>query len=99
MPVIAAGGIASAEGVAAAMAFGASRVQVGTAYLLCPESTTSTAHRAALKSKHAQHTAMTNVFTGRPARGIVNRVISELGPISDSTPALCDGFVQSEGVD
>ena len=56
--------------------------------MLCPESTTSTVHRAALKSKQAQHTAITNVFTGRPARGIVNRVMNELGPISDSAPVF-----------
>src|SRR5688572_6301911 len=80
VPVIAAGGIADAQGVAAAMALGAAGVQIGTAYLLCPEATTSAVHRAALKSE-AGHTALTNVFTGRPARGIVNRVMRELGPI------------------
>src|SRR5688572_16846660 len=80
VPVIAAGGIADAQGVAAALALGAAGVQVGTAYLLCPEATTSAVHRAALKSE-AGHTALTNVFTGRPARGIVNRVMRELGPI------------------
>jgi nitronate monooxygenase len=82
LPVIAAGGIADAAGVAAAMALGAIGVQVGTAYLLCPEATTSAVHRAALKSEAARHTALTNVFTGRPARGIVNRFIREVGPIS-----------------
>lgn len=86
VPVIAAGGIADAEGVAAAMALGASGVQVGTAYLLCPEANTSTVHRQALKSQAARVTAVTNVFTGRPARGIVNRVIRELGVISDAAP-------------
>jgi nitronate monooxygenase len=59
---------------------------VGTAYLLCPEATTSAIHRAALKSEAARHTALTNLFTGRPARGIVNRLIRELGPISDAAP-------------
>jgi nitronate monooxygenase len=87
-PVIAAGGIADAQGVAAALALGATGVQVGTAYLLCPESTTSAVHRAALKSEAARHTALTNVFTGRPARGIVNRVIKEVGPISAAVPAF-----------
>ena len=82
VPVIAAGGIADAEGVAAARALGAAGVQVGTAYLLCPEATTSALHRAALRSDAARHTVLTNVFTGRPARGIVNRVVRELGPIS-----------------
>ncbi|MDP9878514.1 nitronate monooxygenase [Variovorax boronicumulans] len=81
VPVIAAGGIADADGVAAAMALGAAGVQVGTAYLLTPEAMTSALHRAALKSEAARHTALTNLFTGRPARGIVNRVMRELGPI------------------
>ncbi len=81
VPVIAAGGMADAEGVAAAMALGADGVQLGTAYLLCPEATTSAVHRAALQSDAAAHTALTNLFTGRPARGIVNRVMRELGPM------------------
>lgn len=88
VPVIAAGGIADAKGVAAAMALGASGVQIGTAYLLCPEATTSAVHRAALKSEAARHTALTNVFTGRPARGIVNRIMKEIGPISAAAPAF-----------
>jgi nitronate monooxygenase len=88
LPVIAAGGIADANGVAAAMALGAAGVQVGTAYLLCPEATTSALHRAALKSDAARETAITNVFTGRPARGIVNRLIRELGPMSAAAPAF-----------
>lgn len=79
VPVIAAGGIANAAGVRAAMALGAAGVQVGTAYLLCPECSTSDLHRAALVSEAARHTALTNVFTGRPARGIVNRLMRELG--------------------
>jgi nitronate monooxygenase len=85
VPVIAAGGIADAKGVAAAIALGAAGVQIGTAYLLCPEATTSAVHRAALKSEAARHTALTNLFSGRPARGIVNRVMRELGPMS-ATP-------------
>lgn len=88
VPVIAAGGIADAKGVAAAMALGAAGVQIGTAYLLCPEVSTSAVHRAALKSEAARHTALTNLFTGRPARGIVNRIMNELGPISTATPAF-----------
>ncbi|MFW2456514.1 NAD(P)H-dependent flavin oxidoreductase [Methyloversatilis discipulorum] len=87
-PVIAAGGIADARGVAAAMALEASAVQVGTAYLCCPEATTSAVHRAALGSEAARHTALTNVFSGRPARGIVNRAMRELGPISADAPAF-----------
>jgi nitronate monooxygenase len=88
LPVIAAGGIADAKGVAAAMALGAAGVQIGTAYLLCSEATTSVVHRAALKSEAARHTALTNLFTGRPARGIVNRIMKELGPISTAAPAF-----------
>ena len=86
VPVIAAGGIASAEGVAEAMKLGAGGVQLGTAYLLCPEATTSSIHRAALKSDSAQHTVITNVFTGRPARGIANRLIQEIGPMNPAAP-------------
>ena len=86
LPVIAAGGIADAAGAAAAMALGAAGVQVGTAYLLCPEATTSAIHRAALKSGAERYTALTNLFTGRPARGIVNRLMRELGPLSDTAP-------------
>ncbi|HRQ56677.1 MAG TPA: nitronate monooxygenase [Azoarcus taiwanensis] len=88
VPVIAAGGIADARGVAAAMALGAAGVQVGTAYMLCPEATTSGLHRAALRSDAARVTALTNLFTGRPARGIVNRLMRELGPISGAPPAF-----------
>ncbi len=86
VPVIAAGGIADSKDVAAAMRLGAAGVQVGTAYLLCPEATTSAVHRAAFTSEAARHTALTNVFTGRPARGIVNRIMRELGPISPDAP-------------
>jgi nitronate monooxygenase len=88
VPVIAAGGIADAAGVAAAMALGAAGVQVGTAYLLCPEATTSAVHRAALQSDAARHTALTNLFTGRPARGIVNRLMRELGQLNAAAPAF-----------
>src|SRR4051794_13207 len=86
LPVVAAGGIADAPGVAAALALGAAGVQVGTAYLLCPEATTGPLHRAALKSAAARHTAVTNVFTGRPARGGVNRLMREVGPMSALAP-------------
>ena len=86
VPVIAAGGIADRSGVVAALGLGAAGVQVGTAFLLCPEATTSAVHRAALKSPAARVTALTNVFTGRPARGIVNRVMRELGPINEMAP-------------
>lgn len=88
VPVIAAGGIADAAGVAAAMALGASAVQIGTAYMCCPEATTSALHRAALQSPQARHTALTTLFTGRPARGIVNRLMRELGPLNTAAPAF-----------
>ena len=88
VPVIAAGGIADAEGVAAAMALGAAGAQIGTAYLLCPEATTSAVHREAISSDAARDTAVTNLFTGRPARGIVNRLMRELGPMREGVPAF-----------
>jgi nitronate monooxygenase len=88
VPVIAAGGIADARGVAAAMALGAAGAQIGTAYLLCPEATTSAVHRAALKSDAARHTVIANIFTGRPARAIVNRFLKELGPVRADVPAF-----------
>mgnify|MGYP006150913597 CR=1 FL=1 len=88
VPVIAAGGIATSQGVVAARHMGASGVQIGTAYLCSHEATTSALHRAVLQSPAAQHTALTNLFTGRPARGIVNRVMRELGPIGAQVPAF-----------
>ncbi len=88
IPVIAAGGIADARGVAAALALGAAGVQVGTAFLLCPEATTRPVHRAALKSEAARHTALTNVFSGGHARWIVNRVMQEVGPLNGAAPAF-----------
>lgn len=86
VPVVAAGGIADARAVSAAMALGAAGVQVGTAYLLCPEARVSAVHRAALLSEGARHTALTNLFTGRPARGIMNRVMREQGPMAPDIP-------------
>lgn len=88
VPVIAAGGIADARGVAAARLLGAWGVQVGTAYLLCPEAKTTPVHRAALMSQAVAHTALTNLFTGRPARGVVNRLMRELGPMNQELPAF-----------
>lgn len=88
VPVVAAGGIAGPEHVRAALALGAAGVQVGTAYLSCPEATTSALHRAALAGPEAGHTALTNLFTGRPARGIVNRLLRERGPMSAEAPAF-----------
>src|SRR5690606_10711560 len=86
VPVIAAGGIGDAAGVRAALALGAVAVQAGTAYLLCPEATTHWVHRAALQGGEAV-TALTNLFTGRPARGIVNRLMRELGALRADVPA------------
>lgn len=88
LPVIAAGGIADAHGVRAALELGAAGVQIGTAYMLCPEATTSAVHRAVLKSPVAHITALTNVFTGKPARGIVNRVMREIGPMNSAAPTF-----------
>jgi nitronate monooxygenase len=88
VPVIAAGGIADARGIVAAFALGASAVQIGTAYLFTPEATISPVHRQALKDNGVEKTALTNVFTGRPARGIVNRIMREIGPISQLAPAF-----------
>lgn len=86
LPVIAAGGIGDHRGLVAALALGASAVQLGTAYLFCPEAKVSAAHRRALDSAPASETALTNLFTGRPARGINNRIMRELGPMSDLAP-------------
>jgi nitronate monooxygenase len=86
VPVIAAGGVADARGVAAARALGASAVQVGTAYLRCHESRISAVHRRALEQATDDATRVTNVFTGRRARGIVNRLMRELGFIDVTAP-------------
>ena len=86
LPVIAAGGIADHRGLVAALALGASAVQIGTAYLFCPEAKVSQAHRHALDCASASDTALTNLFTGRPARGINNRIMRELGPMSALAP-------------
>src|SRR5450830_1475971 len=88
LPVIASGGIADARGVRAALVLGADAVQVGTAYLLCPESRISPAYRAALEATNDGQTRLTNVFTGRPARGIANRLLREVGPMSPLAPAF-----------
>ena len=87
VPIIAAGGIGSRADVEALLAAGASAVQAGTAYLLCPEATTSAVHRAALQQQ-AREAAITNLFSGRPARGLVNRLMRELSPMSDLPPAF-----------
>jgi nitronate monooxygenase len=86
IPVIAAGGIGDARGIAAALALGAAGVQIGTAYLWSAESKISPLHRAALEEAQADGTALTNVMSGRPARGLINRIVREVGPISDVAP-------------
>ncbi|MDH0864470.1 nitronate monooxygenase [Mitsuaria sp. GD03876] len=86
VPVIAAGGIADVRGIRAALALGASAAQLGTAFLLCDEATTSAPHRSVLRDPAHHHTAVTNLFTGRPARGIVNRLMREVGPLSEAAP-------------
>lgn len=88
IPVIAAGGIADARGIVAALALGAAAVQIGTAYLFCPEANVPPAHRVALARAKDNATALTNVFTGRPARTLVNRLVREVGPISELAPAF-----------
>jgi nitronate monooxygenase len=86
VPVIAAGGIADGRGIAAAFALGAVGAQIGTGFLLCPEAATSAPHRDALRHAHEHETAVTNVFTGRPARAFVNRLASEIGFLPDAVP-------------
>ncbi len=88
LPVIAAGGIGDGQQIKHSLAMGASAVQVGTAFLLCHEATTSAVHRAALTPAAGEQTCITNVFSGRPARGITNRAIESLGPLSDVAPAF-----------
>lgn len=88
VPVIAAGGIADGRGIVAALALGASAVQVGSAYLRAPEATIAPLHRQALERVRDEDTVLTNLFTGRPARGMVNRVMREVGPMSELTPAF-----------
>jgi nitronate monooxygenase len=86
VPVVAAGGIADGRGIAAAFALGAAGVQIGSAYLRCPESKVIAAARTALAQAWDDSTVITNVMTGRPARGVVNRAMREVGPISSDAP-------------
>jgi nitronate monooxygenase len=88
VPVVAAGGIADGRGIAAAFALGAAGVQIGTAYLRCPESKVIAPARAALAGSLDDSTVITNVMTGRPARGVANRVMREVGPVSPDAPAF-----------
>jgi nitronate monooxygenase len=86
VPVIAAGGVADARGIAAAFALGASAVLIGSAYLLTPEAKPVAAHRASLRSVRDDGTVLTNVITGRPGRSVLLRVVREVGPMSDLAP-------------
>jgi nitronate monooxygenase len=88
VPVIAAGGITDGRGIAAAFALGAAGAQIGTAYLFTPESLITDLHRAALRDASDSQTALTNLFSGRPARGLMNRLMREIGPMSDQAPAF-----------
>jgi nitronate monooxygenase len=88
VPLIAAGGIADSRGIAASFMLGASAVQLGTVYLFCPEAKLAKVHHAALRQAQESQTALTNLFTGRPARGIVNRIMREIGPVSAVAPAF-----------
>jgi nitronate monooxygenase len=84
VPVIAAGAVTDARGIAAAFMLGAAAVQMGTAFLFCPEAKISAPYRAALKGARDDGTALTNLMTGRPARGLMNRLMRDLGPISEA---------------
>ena len=87
VPVIAAGGISNAAGIKRALDMGAEAVQLGTIFLLCDEAKTSAVHRQALKTSQSS-TAMTNLFSGRPARGIRNRLMQSLGDLHPKAPAF-----------
>jgi nitronate monooxygenase len=86
LPVVAAGGVSDGRGIAAAFALGADAIQIGTAYLRTPEATITPIHRAALRNARDDATRLTNVFTGRPARGLVNRFVAEVGPMCPDAP-------------
>ena len=88
VPVVAAGGLGSVEAVTAMRDLGAAGVQLGSAFLLADEATTSALHRAALVSDRVSQTTLTNLYTGRPARGIVTRLMRELGPLSTRAPVF-----------
>ncbi len=88
VPVVAAGAIGDSRAIVAALSMGAAAVQIGTAYLLTPQSLISDLHKQALKAGTAEQTALTNIFSGRPARSLRNRIINEIGPIAAGTPAF-----------
>lgn len=92
LPVIATGGIGDARGIVAALALGASAVQLGTAYLFTDEATISPCYRQSLENAAYSETAVCNVISGRPTRVLANRMVSELGLISKDAPAFPKGF-------
>jgi len=92
VPVIAAGGIADGWCIAAAFALGASGVQVGTAYLFTEEATLTDVYRDTLRSAETLHSSLTNVFSGRPARYLVNWSTQELGSMASDAPPFPKGF-------
>lgn len=79
LPIIAAGGIMNGQGIRGVMRLGAAAAQLGTAFILCPESAAEEAHRRALRSERASHTEITSSVSGRPARGMVNRLFTDVG--------------------
>src|SRR4051812_39726964 len=86
LPVIAAGGIGDARGVAAALILGAAAVQLGTAYLHCPESRIAPAHREGLTRDAAEHSRFTNLYSGGLARGLPSRLTDSLGAVRPEAP-------------
>jgi nitronate monooxygenase len=86
IPVVAAGGIADGRGLAAALTLGADGVQIGTGFLATAESGASEMHKAVLQSAAARTTVLTRVFSGRPARGVLNQLVRELAAAEDHVP-------------
>jgi nitronate monooxygenase len=101
LPVIAAGGIMDGHAVNSALNLGAAAAQLGTAFVLCPESAANNAYRENLKSQRASQTRLTGVLSGRPARGIVNRLITfgeaEGSPSPADYPLAYDATKQISG--
>lgn len=87
LPLIAAGGIMNGQAIATVQRMGASAAQLGTAFVACPESSANAAYRAVLCSEQAARTGVTQVISGRPARGIINRMHTEIAQYSEELPA------------
>jgi nitronate monooxygenase len=79
LPIVAAGGIMDGQGIAAAMALGATAVQLGTAFVLCPESSANAYYRSLFKSEQVHRTELTAAISGRSARGFMNRFVTDIG--------------------